>query len=86
MGALSFLGALLLSGVTLYQKFFEAVKAHRNPLLLLAVFLFLVGVQLILSGRMSELIARTYHESQNKATYILAEKIGNQYSETPWIL
>ena len=74
LGALSFLGGLLLSGVTLYQKFFEAVKAHRNPLLLLAVFLFLVGVQLILSGLMCELIARTYHESQDKATYILRSK------------
>ena len=74
LGGLSFLGALLLSGVTLYQKFFEAVKAHRNPLLLLTVFLFLIGVQLILSGLMCELMARTYHESQNKATYILRKK------------
>ena len=75
LGALSFLVGLLLSGVTLYQKFFEAVKAHRNPLLLLAVFLFLIGVQLILSGLMCELMARTYHESQDKATYILRRKI-----------
>ncbi len=74
LGALSFLDGLLLSGVTLYQKFFEAVKAHRNPLLLLAVFLFLIGVQLILSGLMCELVARTYHESQDKATYILRRK------------
>ncbi len=74
LGALSFLGALLLSGVTLYQKFFEAVKPHRNPYLLLAVFLFLVGVQLLLSGLMCELIARTYHESQDKATFILRRK------------
>ncbi len=41
---LSFLGGSLLSAVTLYQKFFEAVKAHRNPLLLLSIFLFTLGV------------------------------------------
>ena len=74
MGMLSFLFGLALSGITLYQKFFEGVKAHRNPLLLLAVFLFLVGVQLILSGLMCKLMARTYHESQGKATYILRRK------------
>ncbi len=74
MGMLSFLFGLALSGITLYQKLFEGVKAHRNPLLLLAVFLFLVGVQLILSGLMCELMARTYHESQGKATYILRRK------------
>ena len=32
LGLLSFLGGSLLSAVTLYQKFFEAVKAHRKPL------------------------------------------------------
>ena len=74
LGMVASLVGLLLSGITLYQKFFEAVKAHRNPLLLLAVFLFLVGVQLFLSGLMCELMARTYHESQNKATYILRRR------------
>ncbi len=74
LGMVAFLVGILLSGITLYQKFFEAVKAHRNPLLLLAVFLFLVGVQLFLSGLMCELIARTYHESQGKPTYILRRR------------
>ena len=71
LGIFSFLIGLFLSAMTLYQKFFEAIKAHRNPLLLLAVFLFLVGIQLILSGLLCELMARTYHESQGKTTYIL---------------
>ncbi|MFB3905975.1 MAG: glycosyltransferase family 2 protein [Acidobacteriota bacterium] len=64
---------VVLAAVTLYQRFFYAVRAHRNPLLLLSVFVFVVGVQFILSGLVAELIVRTYHESQGKRTYILKE-------------
>ncbi len=71
LGLLSFLGGSLLSAVTLYQKLFEAVKAHRNPLLLLSIFLFTAGLQFILFGLVAELIVRTYHESQDKPIYLL---------------
>jgi glycosyltransferase involved in cell wall biosynthesis len=74
LGLLSFLGGSLLSAITLYQKFFEAVKAHRNPLLLLSIFLFTAGIQFILFGLVAELIVRTYHESQDKPIYILKRK------------
>lgn len=74
LGFLSFLMGALLSAFTLYQKFFEGVKAHRNPVLLLSIFCFLVGVQFVLFGLMCELLVRTYHESQNKPTYILRER------------
>ncbi len=74
MGLLSFAAGALLSAGTLYQKFFFAVKAHRNPLLLLSVFFFIVGVQFILFGLVAELIIRTYHESQSKPTYVLKSK------------
>lgn len=70
-GLLSFLAGGMLSLVTLYQKFFHAVKAHRNPLLLLSVFFLIIGIQFILIGLVAELIVRTYHESQGKPTYIL---------------
>ena len=49
--------------------------AHDNPLLLLAVFLAIVGVQFILMGLLAELSIRTYHESQGKATYVIREII-----------
>ncbi len=74
LGLLSFLGGSLLSAVTLYQKFFEAVKAHRNPLLLLSIFLFTAGIHFILFGLVAELIVRTYHESQDKPIYILRKE------------
>jgi glycosyltransferase involved in cell wall biosynthesis len=59
--------------LTLFDKYFNSVKAHRNPLLLLAVFLFLLGVQFILMGLVAELVIRTYFESQGKTPYIVRE-------------
>jgi glycosyltransferase involved in cell wall biosynthesis len=47
--------------------------AHNNPLLLLSVFLAIVGMQLILMGLLAELVIRTYHESQDKPTYVIRE-------------
>lgn len=56
---------------TLYDKFLAGVKAHNNPFLLLAVFLFLLGVQFVLMGLVAELVIRTYYESQGKVPYIV---------------
>ena len=62
--------------VTLVEKFLNPTHyAHRNPLLLLAVMLFVVGIQLIGMGLLAELLVRTYHESQQKPVYLLAEEI-----------
>jgi glycosyltransferase involved in cell wall biosynthesis len=47
--------------------------AHNNPLLLVAVFFAIVGVQLILMGLLAELVIRTYHESQGKPTYVIRQ-------------
>ncbi len=74
LGFLSFIGATLISTITLYQKYFEGVRANRNPLLLLAIFGFIVGIQFILFGLLAELITRTYHESQNKPIYIVRDQ------------
>jgi hypothetical protein len=44
-----------------------------RPLLLLGVLLLLVGIQLITSGFLAELIMRTYFESQDKKPYSIKE-------------
>ena len=75
------LGSLLcLAGIgcgvaTLVQKFSYGAWVHRNPLLILAVFLFIVGLLLISLGLLGELLVRIYHESQGKPIYILVEPI-----------
>ncbi|MDM7997562.1 MAG: glycosyltransferase family 2 protein [Acidobacteriota bacterium] len=71
VGLLACGAGLLFAILTLYDKYFNAVKAHNNPLLLLAVFLFLLGVQFVLMGLVAELVIRTYFESQGKAPYII---------------
>lgn len=67
--------AILTGFYVLYQKYSYGVFAHRNPLLLLAVFLSVLGVFLIMMGLIAELLMRTYHESQGKSIYLIKEKI-----------
>lgn len=47
-----------------------------RPLLILAVVLFLTGVQLFSFGLLAELSMRTYHESQNRPIYRVREVVG----------
>jgi len=75
VGLFSCAGGFLFALLTLFDKYFNNVKAHNNPLLLLAVFLFLLGVQFVLMGLVAELLIRTYFESQGKAPYIVRKII-----------
>jgi glycosyltransferase involved in cell wall biosynthesis len=75
-----FLGSLA-AAATLYQKYVDGVWVHNNPLLLVAVFLFLVGVNLLLLGLIAEMLVRTYHESQAKPIYWVRERINFHHRE-----
>src|SRR6202163_25779 len=71
-GLLGFGGATLgmaLAGYLAFEKFAHGVNVmtQHGPLMLLAVALFISGVQLISMGLLGEIIARTYYESQNKS-------------------
>jgi glycosyltransferase involved in cell wall biosynthesis len=68
------LGAVDLAYVFIRRTFF-GVPASTSPLLLIGVMLFILGFQSILMGLIAELLARTYHESQQKTTYTLREII-----------
>ena len=50
----------------------DTITEH-GPLMLLAVVLFLSGVQLLSFGLLGEISSRTYYESQNKPIYALRE-------------
>jgi len=54
-------------------KIFAGEAIGNRPLLLLGVLLVFTGVQLITLGLLAELQARTYHESQDKPTYVIRE-------------
>lgn len=69
--------SLLLSGLAaawaLYLKFFENTSLVQTPLPLMFTFTALTGVICLLMGLLSELVMRTYHESQEKDVYLIKE-------------
>ncbi|HUF01834.1 MAG TPA: glycosyltransferase family 2 protein [Gaiellaceae bacterium] len=60
---------------TAYEKIVNGVYVYRQPSLLVGVFLFTIGFNLILLGLLAELIVRTYHESQSKPVYLVRERV-----------
>jgi dolichol-phosphate mannosyltransferase len=52
------------AGFTLWEKIARGVWVHRNPLLLVAVFLFILGAQLFLMGLLAELVIRVGHRAR----------------------
>jgi glycosyltransferase involved in cell wall biosynthesis len=59
----------------LYYRFFLGVHLNRMPLATLAMIMFAMGFQFIFMGLLAEMVVRTYHESQNKPTYSIRERI-----------
>lgn len=73
LGILSGLGSIVSGLVVIYQKFVNDFPMNRNPLLFLTALLITTTIQLILMGLLAELLVRTYHESQNRPTYVIKE-------------
>ena len=66
------LGAIICSYVT-YLKYFGQAWADRQWTLQLGILLVFIGVQLLTMGLLAEMLARTYHESQDKPIYTIRE-------------
>lgn len=60
-------------GGAVAMKLINNLSMVRNPLLLLSVLLTLVGIQLLSTGLIGEMLSRTYFESQDKKPYIVRE-------------
>lgn len=75
LGILSTLGASVSGLFVLYQKLVHNFSMNRNPLLYLTALLITAAIQFILMGLLAELLVRTYHESQNRPTYVIKEII-----------
>ena len=52
--------------------------SDRVPLLLAGTVLLVTGVQFIVLGLLAEMLARTYHESQDKPVYVIREVLEAQ--------
>lgn len=68
-GAVGFVLAVYLT----VQKLAYGLEIGGRPLLLLSVLLILVSFQFVTMGLLAEMLARTYHESQNKPIYVIKE-------------
>ncbi|MGH3109597.1 MAG: glycosyltransferase family 2 protein [Gaiellaceae bacterium] len=66
---------------TAYEKLVNGVYVYRQPSLLVGVFLFTIGLNLILLGLLAELIVRTHHESQSRSVYLVRER--RNFEEAP---
>jgi hypothetical protein len=78
LGAMCFVAGSMAVLLLLYSRFFEDVRINRNPVALIAVFLFLAGLLFITQGLLAELVTRTYFESQGKSTYVVRTVLGRR--------
>ena len=73
-GGLGFLMAAYLT----FQKLVYHEAIGGRPLLLLAILLIFIGFQFITMGLLGEMLARTYHESQDRAVFVVGELLGER--------
>jgi glycosyltransferase involved in cell wall biosynthesis len=74
--AMGLLGALICAYLA-YVRLFGYQSADR-PILQLGILLVFTGVQLLTMGLLAEMLARTYHESQNKPIYVIREVLDTE--------
>lgn len=73
IGLLSLLASFIFGSGVSYQKSFSGIDVSGNPLFMLSVIFLVMSVQFLLMGLLAEMMARTYHESQNKPTYVIRQ-------------
>jgi hypothetical protein len=55
------------------EKIVYGKDIGARPLLLLAILLIFIGFQFVTMGLLGEMLARTYHESQDRPVYVVGE-------------
>ena len=73
LGLASGIGAIASGWFVVYQKIANDFPINRNPLLVMTAMLITTTIQFILMGLLAELLVRTYHESQNRPTYVIKQ-------------
>jgi len=73
VGLLAFLLGSAITVVLGIQRLFFGIRLSERPLLWLGILLVVVGVQFVTTGLLAEMLARTYHESQEKSVYLIKE-------------
>jgi glycosyltransferase involved in cell wall biosynthesis len=73
VGLFAFLLGSAITMVLGIQRLFFGIRLSDRPLLWLGILLVVVGVQFVTTGLLAEMLARTYHESQEKSVYLIKE-------------
>jgi glycosyltransferase involved in cell wall biosynthesis len=78
LGLLSFFAGGAVLVYLAVVRLFLLQSIGDRPLTLLGILLTMLGVQLVTSGLLAELVTRTYYESQGKSTYTVREELGSE--------
>ena len=73
IGILSGVGGFLIAIYLTIQKWVYDLEIGGRPLLLLAILLIFIGFQFVTMGLLGEMLARTYHESQDRPVFVVGE-------------
>jgi glycosyltransferase involved in cell wall biosynthesis len=73
VGVASVAVGFLIGAYLTFQKLVYHAGIGGRPLLLLAILLIFIGFQFITMGLLGEMLARTYHESQDRPVYAVGE-------------
>ena len=75
LGIFSFLVGLGINIYLLVLKIIYLENIGDRPLFIVGVLMIILGVQLLMTGLLGELMMRTYFESQDKTPYLVVKKV-----------
>jgi len=75
MGLFSGTAGFIITVYLIIMRIFFGMGLADRPLFILSIFMIFIGVQLITMGLLAEINMRTYHEAQNKPTYVIKDMI-----------
>src|SRR3990172_8184904 len=73
IGLLSGASGFVIAVYLTIQKWVYGDEIGGRPLLLLAILLIFIGFQFVTMGLLGEMLARTYHESQDRPVFVVGE-------------
>ena len=74
-GLLLMLASAIMMAYLLLRRILFYVSVLGSPFFQTSVMFFILGFQSVLMGLIAEMLVRTYHESQSKATYTVREML-----------
>ena len=75
LGVTMAVAGLAIDGYLAAQKLLWGVQLANRPLLLFGTLLVLAGLQIFTLGILADMLARVYHESQNRPIYAVKELV-----------